>query len=63
MMMKPVMVWVQNMMYDVGLSYWYSSLLDEHSAYWDTHALDEQRHYNILCYAYGADPVVQHGFN
>lgn len=26
------------------------------SNYWDVHSLDEQRFYNIACYAYGADP-------
>ncbi|ABK76663.1 conserved hypothetical protein [Cenarchaeum symbiosum A] len=24
--------------------------------YWDTHAVDIQRHYNLLCYVYGSDP-------
>ncbi len=27
------------------------------SRYWDVHSLDEQRFYNIACYAYGSDPV------
>ena len=47
----------QNMMYDVGNYYWYSSQLFTDTPYWDTHAHDMQRFYNISCYSYGADPA------
>ena len=29
------------------------------SAFADTHDLDEQRYYNVMCWAYGADPLVR----
>ena len=46
----------QDMMYNVGNYYLYSSETSDHTLYWDTHALDMQRFYNISCLAYGADP-------
>ena len=51
----------QNMMYNVGLNYMYMALdsaadPDRVIPYWGVHGLDQQRSYNILCYAYGADP-------
>ena len=56
----------QEMLYNVGNYY---SLSAERSAaysdqdfpYWDVHASDLQRFYNISCYAYGADPVYNRG--
>lgn len=48
----------QDMLYDVGKYYWYSTQRDGDSTpYWDTHASNMQRFYNISCYAYGADPA------
>ena len=50
----------QNMMFNVALNYKYIALdraADTVIPYWGVHGLDEQRHYNILCYAYGANPV------
>ena len=46
----------QDMMYNVGSYYLYSSQTSDHTAYWGTHALDMQRFYNISCLAYGEDP-------
>lgn len=46
----------QDMMYNVGNYYLYSSQTSDHTAYSDTHALDLQRFYNISCLAYGEDP-------
>lgn len=47
----------QDMLYNVGDHYLYSShLSDEPHPYWDTHGTDMQRFYNISCYAYGEDP-------
>lgn len=46
----------QDMMYNVGNHWLYSSADSGESLYWDTHGTDMQRFYNISCYAYGADP-------
>ena len=50
----------QNMMLNVALNYQYmaqdrASDPETVIPYWGVHGLDEQRSYNILCYAYGAD--------
>lgn len=47
----------QDMLYNVGDYYLYSSQTSDHSIYWGTHALDMQRFYNISCWSYGEDPV------
>ena len=44
----------QNMMLDVAD--WWDYNADDPHVYWDVHSLNEQRFYNIACYAYGADP-------
>ena len=45
------------MLYNVGTYYLYSSELEEPTPYWDTHAGNMQRFYNISCWAYGEDPA------
>lgn len=40
----------------------------EKNAYWDTHALNKQRYYRLLCYAYGKSPTpvmqkIKHYYN
>ena len=47
----------QDMLYNVGTYYLYSSELEEPTPYWDTHAGNMQRFYNISCWAYGEDPA------
>ena len=52
----------QDMMYNVALNYKYYAQDEESNPdnvihYWGVHGLNQQRMYNILCYAYGADPV------
>ncbi|MBU1247393.1 MAG: DUF4344 domain-containing metallopeptidase, partial [Proteobacteria bacterium] len=32
------------------------NMADDESAYWDSHSLDMQRFYNMLCWSYGFDP-------
>lgn len=46
----------QDMLYNVGTYYLYSSKSDESTPYWDTHAGNMQRFYNISCWAYGHNP-------
>ena len=48
----------QEMLFNIALNHLHSSIdmMGYEYAYWDTHGIDEQRHYNFLCYAYGADP-------
>lgn len=46
----------QDMMYDVGNYYLYSSWEEHYTPYWGTHSVDLQRFYNISCLAYGQDP-------
>lgn len=47
----------QDMLYNVGTYYLYSSELEAPTPYWDTHAGNMQRFYNISCWSYGEDPV------
>ena len=52
----------QDMMFNVALNYKYYAQDEESNPdnvihYWGVHGLNQQRMYNILCYAYGADPV------
>ena len=49
----------QNMMLDAAD--WWGYNADDPHVYWDVHALNEQRFYNIACYAYGADPEYNSG--
>lgn len=41
-----------------GANYFYltSSQIGEGYPFWDEHALNQQRYYNILCWVYGSDP-------
>ena len=46
----------QDIMYNVGTYYLYSSWEEYDTPYWGTHSVDLQRFYNISCLAYGQDP-------
>ena len=46
----------QGILYNVGTWFFIQTQYQYEQVYWDTHKLDIQRFYNILCYAYGHTP-------